>query len=88
MRISIIEETDWFCVRANGGGWAVAGDDFGFVGQGEQAGLDGVDDLVVVAAGQVGPADAAGEECVSGEDHLERLEMEADGALGMAGGVE
>ena len=47
-----------------------------------------VDDLVGVAAGQVGPADASGEERVAGEDHLERREMEADGALGVTGGVD
>ena len=67
---------------------AVAGNDFGVVWQGEQAGVDGVDDLLGVAAGQVGAADAPGEEGVSGEDHLERREMKADRALGVAGRVE
>jgi hypothetical protein len=47
-----------------------------------------VDDLAVVAAGQVGAANAAGEERVSGEDNFERNKVKADGALGVAGGVD
>ena len=57
-------------------------------GKRQQAGLDGVDDLVEVAAGQVGAADAAGKERVAGDEKLERGKMQADGALGVAGGVE
>src|SRR5580698_9654522 len=68
--------------------WAVAGLDFGFVGQGEKPGADGVDDLIEVATWQVGAADAAGEERVSGDKQLERGKVETDGALGVAGGVK
>ena len=73
---------------ADGGDGAVTGNDSGFVGQSEQAGVDGVDDLLGIAAGQVGAADAAGEERVAGDDHFERREMKADGTLGVAGRVE
>ena len=47
-------------------------------GKSQQTGLDGFDDLVEVAAGQVGAPDAAGEERVAGDDHLERREVEAE----------
>ena len=66
----------------------MAGLDFGFDGQGEKPGADGVDDLIEVATGQVGAADAAGEERVSGDKQLERGKVETDGALGVAGGVK
>ena len=66
----------------------VAWKDKGFVGQGEQALVDGFDDLAGISAGKVGAADAAGEEGVSCDEELERREMEADGALGVAGSVE
>ena len=82
------EEGVGFALAGDGGGWAVAGEHFGFIGQGQQAGLDGVDDLAGVAAGQVSAADAAGKESVAGDEQLEWREMEADGALGVAGGVE
>ena len=39
-------------------------------------GLDGLDNLAAVAAGQVGAADAAGEERVPGNDHIERVRNE------------
>ena len=73
---------------ADGGRGAVAGQNLGFVGQSQQAGLDGVDDLAGVAAGQVGAADAAGKERVAGDEQLERGKVEADRALGVAGRVE
>ncbi len=75
-------------LASNGGGWAVAGDYLSFAGQGEQAALDGVQDLRTVAAREVGAADAAGEKCVSRQEQIERNEVQADGALGVAGGVE
>ena len=75
-------------LRADGSSGAVTGEDPGFVGQGEQAGGDGVDDLRVVAAGEVGAAYAAGKEGVAGDEQVEWGEVEADGALGVAGGVE
>src|SRR6478736_7478497 len=66
----------------------MAGNDGGGVRQRQQTGLDGFDDLVEVAAGKIGAADAFGEQCVSGDNHLERLEMEAYRALRVPGSVE
>lgn len=59
----------------------MAGQNPGFVSQGEQAGLDRLDDLAIVTAGQVGAANAAGEEGITGHEQLKRSEMKADGAL-------
>jgi len=73
---------------ADGGGGPVAGDDVGLVGQGQQTGVNGIENLIRVAAGEVGAADAAGEKSVAGYDHLERDEVETDGALRVAGGME
>ena len=64
------------------------GDDFGLIGEGEKATLDGVNDLFAVPSRQISSADAAGEECVACEHHLERCEVETDRALGMTGGVD
>ena len=50
-----------FTLGADGGDGSVAREYFGFVREGQQAGLDGVDDLIEVSAGEVGSADAAGE---------------------------
>lgn len=66
----------------------MARDNFGAFREGEQARLDGFEDLVVVAAGQVGSSDAAGKEGVAGEDHIQGFEMKADGALGVAGRMQ
>ena len=66
----------------------MTGHDFGVVGECEQASLDGVDDLLEVAAGEIGAADAACEEGVTGDKYLERREVKADGPLGVARGVE
>ena len=65
----------------------MAGNNFGVFGEREQARLDGVENLVVVAAGQVGPSDAAGKEGIAREDHFQGFEVKADGALGVAGRV-
>lgn len=52
--------------------------DFGVVGQCEKSRLNGLDDLFVIASGQVGAPNASGEESVSGQDHFEGREMETD----------
>lgn len=65
----------------------MARDDGCLIGQGEQAGVDGIDDLGVVASRQVGASDASGEESVTGENHLERREVQTDGALGVTGSM-
>ena len=67
---------------------SVAGQHSGFVGKGQQPGFDGFDDLIEIAAGQVGPANAAGKQCVAGDEQLERGEVQANGALGVARGVQ
>ena len=51
---------------AYGGGGAMAGDYEGFVGEGEEFVVEGMDDFFEGASGQVGAADASGEEGVSG----------------------
>ena len=66
----------------------MAGQNPGFARQRKQAGVDGVDDLIGVPAGQVGAADAAFKERVAGHQQLERGKVQADRALGMAGSVD
>lgn len=73
---------------ADGGVGAVAWDDDGGVGEWEQFLVDGVDEGAGVAAGQVGAADGSGEEGVAGEEEILGGKVEADAALGVAGGVE
>ena len=58
-----------------------------FIGKWKQAVLDGVDNLAEIDAGKIGASDAAGKERVADDDHFQRREMEADGALGVAWGV-
>ena len=65
----------------------MAGDDTCLVGESEKPGSDGVENLLEVASGEVCAANASREKGVAGEDHFERNEVEADGALGMPGGV-
>src|SRR5271154_2175015 len=67
--------------------FAVAGDDGGCVGQGQEPIVDGLDNFALVSAGQVGPADRASEKGVPGEQQLLGREVEADAALGVAGSV-
>ena len=50
--------------------------------------MDGTDEHWAVAPGQVGSADRAGEEGVSGEQQIFGGQVQADTALGVAGGVE
>ena len=66
----------------------MAGDDGDFVGEGEEAVVDGGEELLGVAAGEVGAAYGAGEEGVSGEQEGLVGEVEADAAFGVSGGVE
>ncbi len=75
-----------FCSDGRSG--AVTRQNAGFVGQGEQAGFDGVDNLPGVAARKVGAADASGEQGVSGDEQFERSKVETDRSLGVAGGVQ
>ncbi len=59
----------------------MAGDDGDLVGEGEEALVDGGEELAGVAAGEVGAADGAGEEGVSGQEEGLVGEVEADAAL-------
>jgi hypothetical protein len=66
----------------------VPGDDGYFVWEGEEALVDGGEELAGVAAGEVGAADGAGEEGVSGEQEGLVGDVEADAAFRVAGSVE
>ena len=66
----------------------MTGQDFGFIGECQQSGFDGVDDLVEVAAGQVGPANAAGKKRVPGDQQLERGKVQTDRPLSVARSME
>lgn len=44
-------------------------------------------DFPGVAAGKIGASNAAGKECIAGNEHFERGEVEADRTLRVAGGV-
>ena len=66
----------------------MAGNDGDFVGEGEEAFVDGVKKFAGVASGEVGAAYGAGEESVSGQEEGLVREVETDGAFGVAGRVE
>lgn len=66
---------------------AVAWNHLGLVRQFEQARVDRFDDLFGVSAGKIGAADASGEECVPGNEHIKRCEMEAHRSLRVARGI-
>jgi len=66
----------------------VAGNDFNFIGKSEQTVVNGREELAGVASGEVGAANRAGEEGVSGQQERLVGKVEADAAFGMAGGVQ
>lgn len=66
---------------ADGGAGAVAGVDDGVVGELEEFGLNGIHDLIKRAAPEIGAADAASEERVSGEE-LRLSELDVAGIFG------
>ena len=55
--LEIADEVVVEALAPDGGGLSVATDHLGFIVEREQLGLDRPEDLSVVAAGQVGPAD-------------------------------
>ena len=67
---------------------SVARNQLSFRRESEQPRVNRFDDLFAVAARQIGAADAAGEERVPGNDHLERHEVQAHRTLRVAGGVD
>ena len=76
-----MEEGVGVALVADGGAGAVAGVDDGVVGELEEFGLDGIHDLIERAAPEIGAADAAGEERVSGEE-LRLGELDVAGIFG------
>lgn len=86
--LEVLEEGVGLAFFADGGGGAVAGEDAGDVGKGEEAVVDGAEELAGVAAGEVGAADGVGEEGVTGEEEVVLGEEEAEAAGGVAGSVE
>ena len=68
--------------------FAVAGDYYRFVWEGQDRVVEGVEDFLHRAAGEVGAADGAGEEGVAGDQLFFCGEVEADAAFGMAGSVQ
>jgi hypothetical protein len=76
--LQVAQEWIIFLFRADGCAGTVAWEYFRFVWQRQQPELDGVDDLVVVAAGQVGASNAAGKEGVSSDQQLEGSKVQAD----------
>ncbi len=73
---------------ADRGELAVAGDDYGFIRQGQDCVVQGAQDFLHRSAGEIGAADGAGEEGVAGDQLFVGREVEADAAFGVAGGVE
>ena len=66
----------------------MAGNNPGFIGQCEQPRVDGIDDLVVITAGQIGAANAPGKERVASYQQLHRSKMKAYRPVGMSGCVD
>src|SRR5271170_406872 len=66
----------------------MAGDDLYLVGERQEAVVDGAEELVGVASGQIRATDRAREEGVSSEQEGLGGEVEADGALSVSGSVE
>ena len=83
---SAIQERVAFALFANGGQFAMARYHDRFIGQGHQRIVQRTHNLLHVAAGEIGAADAAGEQRVSGDQLLLGSEVETDAALGVAGG--
>lgn len=86
--LEIEEEGVGLAFFSDGGCAAVAGKDAGVVREGKEAVVNGAEELAGVASGEVGAAHGAGEEGVAGEEEGLGGEVEAEAALGVAGGVE
>ena len=63
---------------SDGGGWTVAGDYPGLIRKREKPGVDGIDDLRGVSAGQISAANAALKQRVTGDKQVLRGEVQAD----------
>jgi hypothetical protein len=86
--LALLEEWVALALFSNCGGWSVAWQDLGFIGQRHEAGAKRVHDLIEVAARKIGAADAAGKQGVAGNQKLERGKVETDRPLGVAGSVD
>src|ERR1035438_5811903 len=77
-----------FTFLADGGERAVAGDHYGFVGEGQDRVVQRVQYFLHRAAGQIGATNGTREECVAGDQLIFRGEIEADAAFGVSGSVQ
>src|SRR6266576_2670525 len=66
---------------SDGGFWSMAAVHNGLVGQDKQLALDALDQRVVVAAGQIGPADGPGEQDVTAEYDSRTDQADAPGRM-------
>ena len=66
----------------------MAWDYFDVIGEGEKAVVDRLQDLLGVAAGEIGSADGAGEKGVTGNEEGLVGQVEAAAAVGVARGVD
>lgn len=66
----------------------MAGNYFGVIGEGQEAVVDRLQELLGVASGQVGSTYGTGEEGVSGDQEGLIGEVKAAAALGVARGVD
>jgi len=76
-----------FSFGADTGLWSVTGKDGSFFGKSVEFLADGVEELIVIPAGEIGAADTALKESVSGEKEGLRDEVERDGVGRVAGDV-
>ncbi len=82
------EERVGLAFIADGGEFAMAGHDYGFIGQGQQRVVQRAQYFLHRSAREIGAADGAGEECVACDQLFLGREVEADAAFSVAGGVE
>jgi hypothetical protein len=68
--------------------FAMAGDDYRFVGQRQHCVVQGAHNFLSIAAGEIGAANGSGEEGISRDQFLFRREVQADAAFGVAGGMQ
>jgi hypothetical protein len=76
-----LEKRVGLALKADGGRRPVPTIHFGLVGQDHHLLLDAVYNLVVVATGEIRPADAEVEQCVTAEDDARPGEADAAGAV-------
>ncbi len=65
MILSVLKEWIILSLFADGGIWAVTGNDLYLVGEGQESVADGVDELTGISSGEIGAADRACEEGIA-----------------------